>query len=631
MPTTPPFSGKRALSPSRVNALLRTGFLFVIYSAICGTSLYIAYELRYDFAVPEPARHQRWEVMSWLVPLELVLLFAFGQFSSHLSYFRMPDLYRIFAVFATATLFLVYLWYITDGKECPPRASILANMVLCITLLASFRTALRVFRERYLSGGSRTGAISRVAIIGANDVGASIASDLLARRGMGLRPVLFLDANRTQHGKEIHGLSVVGSPDDLESVVSRHAIQKIIIALPSNEHRTIRDIVATSQQLKIPAEIVPSFAELATGQVRATKIRPVELEDLLGRESVSLDSDQIHKMLVGKVVFVTGAGGSIGAELCRQIIGCLPKRLIMIDQSEVQLFPIEQELTALGHDAETLALVADILDLKRMRTLFERFKPDLIFHAAAHKHVPLMESQPGEALRNNTFGTLRLAQLASQMKVDRFVLISTDKAINPTNVMGASKRLAEISMQAIGKLPDNETRFMAVRFGNVLGSSGSVMLTFKRQISEGGPVTVTHPEVTRYFMTIPEAVGLVLQCGTLGEGGEIFVLDMGEPIKIVDVARQLIELSGFTPDIDISIQFIGLRPGEKLYEELQHEGEQFADTVHPRIFRFISEAPCFETLEKNLLVLEKLIHTAERNQLKQRIRDIVPEYEPFLD
>lgn len=630
MATSPPFSGKRALSPSRINALLRTGFLFVIYSAICAVSLYIAYELRYDFAVPEASRRQRWEVMSWLVPLELVLLFAFGQFSSHLSYFRMPDLYRIFGVFGTATLFLVYLWYITDGKECPPRASILANMVLCITLLASFRTGLRVFRERYLSGG-RAAAVSRVAIVGANDVGAAVASDLLARRGMGLRPVLFLDNNRAQHGKEIHGLSVVGSPDDLEAVINRHAIQKIIIALPSNEHRTIRDIVATSQQLKIPAEIVPSFAELATGQVRATKIRPVELEDLLGRESVSLDSDQIHKMLTGKVVFVTGAGGSIGAELCRQIIGCTPKRLIMIDQSEVQLFPIEQELTALGHDAETLALVADVLDLKRMRSLFERYKPDLIFHAAAHKHVPLMESQPGEALRNNTFGTMRLAQLASQLKVDRFVLISTDKAINPTNVMGASKRLAEISVQAIAKLPDNQTRFMAVRFGNVLGSSGSVMLTFKRQISAGGPVTVTHPEVTRYFMTIPEAVGLVLQCGTLGEGGEIFVLDMGEPIKIVDVARQLIELSGFAPDIDIPIQFIGLRPGEKLYEELQHRGEQFAETVHPRIFRFISDAPSFEALEKKLSQLEKMINTAERNQLKQRIQEIVPEYEPFLD
>lgn len=621
---------KPTLNPSRINALLRMAILLCIYSTICAASIYLAYELRYDFAVPEAARKQRWDVMLWLVPLELVLLFAFGQFNSHLSYFRMPDLYRIFGVFGTATLFLVYLWYISDGKECPPRASILANLVLCITLLGSFRTVLRVARERYM-GGSRSGTVLRVAIVGANDVGAAVASDLLARRSMGLRPVLFLDKNRSQHGKEIHGLSVVGSPDDLEIVVKRHTIEKIVIALPSNEHRTIRDIVAKSQLLKIPAEIVPSFAELATGQVRTTKIRPVELADLLGREPVSLDSDQIHKMLAGKVVFVTGAGGSIGSELCRQIIACNPQRLIMIDQSEVQLFPIEQELSVQGNDALILPIVADILDLKRMRLLFERFKPDLVFHAAAHKHVPLMESQPGEALRNNTFGTMHLALLASQMKVDRFVLISTDKAINPTNVMGASKRLAEISIQAIARRPDNETRFMAVRFGNVLGSSGSVILTFKRQISEGGPVTVTHPEVTRYFMTIPEAVGLVLQCGTQGQGGEIFVLDMGEPIKIVDVARQLIELSGFKPDIDIPIQFVGLRPGEKLYEELQHKGEQFAETAHPRIFRFISEAPCFETLEKQLLQLDKLIYTAERNQIKQRIQSIVPEYQPFLD
>jgi FlaA1/EpsC-like NDP-sugar epimerase len=327
---------------------------------------------------------------------------------------------------------------------------------------------------------------------------------------------------------------------------------------------------------------------------------------------------------------VTGAGGSIGSELCRQVAAFYPKRLLLVEQSEVQMFQIEQELIELGHGGILLPLVADILDEPRIRSICERFPPDVLFHAAAHKHVPMMESQPTEAIKNNTLGTAGLAELAREYGVDRFVMISTDKAINPTSVMGATKRLAEIYVQALHAAQPGKTKFMAVRFGNVLGSSGSVIPIFNRQIAAGGPVKVTHPEVTRYFMTIPEAVGLVLQSAAQGEGGEIFVLDMGKPVRIVDLARQLIELSGLKPDEDIEIQFTGLRPGEKLFEEISHKRENMAPTNHPKIMRFVCDPQPLPHVRTQLQELTERLHATERNQLKLLLKKAVPEYEPFL-
>jgi FlaA1/EpsC-like NDP-sugar epimerase len=328
---------------------------------------------------------------------------------------------------------------------------------------------------------------------------------------------------------------------------------------------------------------------------------------------------------------VTGAGGSIGSELCRQIANRAPKRLVLVDHCEVQMFQIEQEMISLGHGSIVLPFVSTVLDVERMEWILQTYKPTIMFHAAAHKHVPMMEHQPVEAVKNNTVGTYQLARLATEHGVQRFVLISTDKAINPTSVMGCSKRMAEIAVQSLQQLPENQTNFCAVRFGNVLGSSGSVIPTFKRQIAEGGPVTVTHPEVTRYFMTIPEAVGLVLQAATQANGGEIFVLDMGQAIKIVDVARQLIELSGFQPEIDIEIKYVGLRPGEKLFEELQHKGEQFVETEHKRIYRFVAQPATPGQVEEWMQRLKQNLVPGQRNQVKQFLTQVVPEYTPYLE
>ncbi|MGA2052293.1 MAG: nucleoside-diphosphate sugar epimerase/dehydratase [Opitutales bacterium] len=569
---------------------MRNLMLLVCYASLLTVSLYLAYELRFDFQVEKPYQTERLQALFWVVPIEVVMLYVFGQFRGFLTYFRIPDLFRIFGALVCVGIFMVVLWMAMPTR-IPPRAVILGNLLFSMVLLTGFRMGMRLYRERFLSGhpsinpeGQR-----RVAIVGAGDAGAMVAADLMAKRGLGLRPVVFLDDDQTKHGHEIHGVPVAGSPDRLAAVREAYEIQRIIIALPAKAHRRIREVVGMAKALGLETEIVPSMWDLASGRVQASQIRPVELEDLLGRDPVSLDSEQIQEMIQEKVVMVTGAGGSIGSELCRQIANRSPKRLILVDQCEVQMFQIEQEMISLGHGSLVLPIVASVLDHERMEWVLETFKPSILFHAAAHKHVPMMEHQPVEALKNNTLGTYQLAQLASAHQVSRFVLISTDKAINPTSVMGCSKRIAEITLQSIQQGPGNATNFCAVRFGNVLGSSGSVIPTFKRQIAEGGPVTVTHPEVMRYFMTIPEAVGLVLQAASQATGGEIFVLDMGQPMKIVDVARQLIELSGFQPDIDIEIKYVGLRPGEKLFEELQHKGEQFVETAHRRIYRFVAK------------------------------------------
>jgi FlaA1/EpsC-like NDP-sugar epimerase len=400
--------------------------------------------------------------------------------------------------------------------------------------------------------------------------------------------------------------------------------------MPSAPAKRIGELVKLLQRAHLKFETVPSFDQLATGQVKVSQLREVEIQDLLGREPVELETENIRALLSGRVVMVTGAGGSIGSELCRQIASFNPQRLLLVEQSEVQIFQIEQELIEKGFGGIVLPLVADVMEEARVRYILQRFQPAVIFHAAAHKHVPMMESQPGEAIKNNTFATALLARLASEYGVERFVLISTDKAINPTNVMGATKRLSEIFCQALHADPQNKTKFMAVRFGNVLGSSGSVIPIFKKQIALGGPVKVTHPDVTRYFMTIPEAAGLVLQAATQGVGGEIFVLDMGEPVKIVELARQLIELSGLKPEEDIDIEYVGLRPGEKLFEELSHKGENVTPTNHSKIMRFVCQPHELGEVEKVFAEIQDHLYTAEPLELKMLLKKAVPEYQPYL-
>jgi len=470
----------------------------------------------------------------------------------------------------------------------------------------------------------------RAGIIGAGLVGMALAQEFATRRALGLQLVAFFDDDRRKWGKCLQNVPVVGAPELLLNDKMNLELEEVIIAMPSAPAKRVAEIVNTLQQIKIKFRTVPSIWELTTGKAKLGQLRSVEVEDLLGREQVRLASDDVQSLLGDRVVMVTGAGGSIGGELCRQIAGFAPRRLLLVEQSEVQLFQIEQDLIGSGYGKEIISLVASILDQRRLDSIFRHYRPQVIFHAAAHKHVPMMEAQPGEAVKNNALGTLQLAETCFKYRTDRCVLISSDKAINPTSVMGASKRLAEMCVQSFHAKHPGATQFMAVRFGNVLGSSGSVLPIFNKQIAAGGPVTVTHPDVTRYFMTIAEAVGLVLQSAALGSGGEIFTLDMGKPVKIVDLARQLIELSGLVPERDIRIKFTGLRPGEKLFEELNYRGERITGTRHPKIMRLLCEPLPYEWVRGGVLELVDKIDQLGPDEFKRRLKCLVPEYQPQL-
>ena len=610
----------------------RTLVLAFIYAGIVSASLYLAYEVRFDFLVPEPYQEERLRIIWLVLGVKLIALVLAHQLGSMMTYFSLPDLLRLIWAMLGSSAFLLLPRLFSSVYLSPPRGVLLTDFMLCLGGLCLGRLGVRIYRERLI--GAKRGSdgvrpqMQRLAIIGAGDAGASLAKEFLNSPSRGFRPVMFFDDDPDKQGKLLHGVPVIGRPELISQTKEAATLAKAVIAMPSAPAKRIREIVMLFTQFGLKVETLPSMEELTSGRVRASRIRPVEVQDLLGREPVNLDTASIRTHLEDRVVLVTGAGGSIGAELCRQIGALNPKRLLLIEQAEWALFTIEQELDEAGLGAIAVSLVGDVLDRERMEYIFSRYKPEVVFHAAAHKHVSMMERQPAEAIRNNVFGTRQLARIAATHGVNAFVLISTDKAINPTSVMGASKRLAEIQLMAIAGSSSHGTKFMAVRFGNVLGSSGSVVPIFKRQIANGGPVTVTHPDVVRYFMTIPEAVGLVLQSFVLGEGGEIFVLDMGQPVKILDMARQMIELSGFKPDEDIEIRFTGLKPGEKLFEELQYKTEHHARTLHPRIMRFTSNAMFSES---GIQALERQLHKLDSNELKESLRRLVPEYTPYLD
>ena len=571
---------------NRLNSLGRLTFLLVAYTAILFLSLLAALLLRFDFQVAPEFWARFWQSLVWLLPLKLAALVIFGQFQTLLTYFSLPDAKRIAAAMGISALVASALWFVLGGANIVPRGVIVSDMVISFLGLTAFRTALRIYREKLSSPMDRaaTNRKRRAAILGAGTAGAALLRDIQGRQGLGLDIVCFVDDDRAKIGGTLHGKQVLGPTRKLASLVEELDLQKIIIAMPTAKPAVIKRLVEQINILGIDHDILPSVAQLLHRQVTVSHLRRVDPEDLLGREAVALDHEGIKALIKGSVVMVTGAGGSIGSELCRQIAEQNPAKLILVERNEPSLFAIEQELIGSHRHVELVACASSVCDEVSIARAFGHQRPALVFHAAAHKHVPLMEGQPAEALRNNAIGTEIVARLAAQHGAAKFILVSTDKAVNPTNVMGASKRLAEMLLEqksATGK----ECAFAAVRFGNVLGSSGSVVPTFRRQIAAGGPVTVTHPEVTRYFMSIPEAVGLILQSALQAEGGEIFVLDMGDPVKIVDLARQMIELSGFKPEDDIKITFTGLRPGEKLYEEPIHQMENVEPTSHRKLHR----------------------------------------------
>ena len=616
------------------NIWFRTLFLALAYTCVIALSRWLGFQLRFDFNIPPEHLKDHNNFFLLDVGLKLILLALFGQFSGVLGYFSIPDLLRMVYANTAASAILLALRLMNLAEYHVPRGVLLTDFLLSTVGLVGLRTGFRLFRERFLTHSGRAASFTkRVAIIGAGDVGASLAKELFTRRGLGLTPVAFFDDDKSKWKSSIHNVPVLGNPETLLNPKLNLQLDEAIIAMPSASAKRMGEIVKILHRTRLQFATVPSMDQLASGKVKVTQIRSVQIQDLLGRSPVHLEADHIRHILSDRIVMVTGSGGSIGSELCRQILTYNPSRLILVEHSEFLLFQIEQELHEAGYGATIQPVVADIGDTVRMRHVFETFEPDVIFHAAAHKHVPMMENQPAEAIKNNSVGTAKLSELALEYRVSRFILISTDKAINPTNVMGATKRLAELHLQSLHREAANrglETKFMAVRFGNVLGSSGSVIPTFNKQIAAGGPVKVTHPDVTRYFMTIPEAVGLVLQSASQGSGGEIFVLDMGKPVKIADLAKQLIELSGLRPGDDIEIEYTGLRPGEKLFEELSHQGENITPTSHPKIMRFVTEPPTYATVKAMYAEITEQMHDLEPNQLKQRLKKAIPEYRPYL-
>jgi len=472
---------------------------------------------------------------------------------------------------------------------------------------------------------NRDDYISRVLVIGGGCAGEMVIHELEKNPQLDKKAVAIIDDDCSKIGKKIHNIDIVGTRDNIAEMVEKYSIDEIIFSIANISKKEKKEIIDICKNTNCKTKTIPGIYEIIDGKVDIKKVRDVDIEDLLGRVPIEVDFNLMGSYIKDSTILVTGGGGSIGSELCRQIAYLRPKELIILDIYENNLYSIQQELIRkYGNSLKLTAIVASVREEKRMENILKKYKPDVVFHAAAHKHVPLMEDNPGEAIKNNIFGTLNVAMLASKYDVKKFLLISTDKAVNPTNIMGATKRAAEMIIQSLDE--QSKTEFVAVRFGNVLGSNGSVIPLFKKQIEEGGPVTVTHPDIIRYFMTIEEAVGLVIQAGGMAKGGEIFVLDMGDQIKILDLARNLIRLSGFEPDVDIKITFTGLRPGEKLYEELLMSQEGLLDTNHKKIF--VGKPIDFnkDNLNEYLKELWDIVMEEEEELIEETMRNLVPTY-----
>jgi FlaA1/EpsC-like NDP-sugar epimerase len=511
-----------------------------------------------------------------------------------------------------------YLEIIVDT----PQSLFLLDMAGTFLLLAGVRMVVRLYHEEFRT--IESSRLKRFLIIGAGNAGEALLREIHRMPVAQFDVVGFIDDDLSKRGINIHGIPVLGTVEQLPEICSNGDIDEIAIAIPSATHQQLRRVIQVCEGTKIRFRTVPSITDIASGKYRVSQIRDVDINDLLGREVVELDLDLIEAFIKNKTILVTGAGGSIGSEMCRQICYFQPNLLLLAEQAENPLFYIERELTSMFPDVGIKAVICNITDKARVEEVFERYKPEVVIHAAAHKHVPLMELNPGEAIKNNTIGTKIVADAADRFGSTNFVMISTDKAVNPTSIMGSSKRIAEMYIQDMDRT--SNTHFVTVRFGNVLGSEGSVVPIFKKQIAGGGPVTVTHPEMKRYFMTIPEASQLVLQAATMGKGGEIFVLDMGEPVKIVDLARELITLSGFKVGEDIEILYTGIRPGEKLFEELRIQGEDMKPTRHRKISIW-KNLPL--NREKLLSVISELAQVSaeqEHPKIVEKIKELVPEY-----
>ncbi|MEI7894376.1 MAG: nucleoside-diphosphate sugar epimerase/dehydratase, partial [Myxococcales bacterium] len=605
---------------------------FIIDIGLLATAYMFAFAARFEGNIPpEMLRTLIW-TLPYVVALEYGVLVWFGVHRVAWRYVALPDVRRAGEALGIAALVLLAVRLVAGrlllstplaGRGIVPMGVTVTSLVFAFLGIVGARVVRRMVSERNESG-ARTVDRPRVStlLVGAGRAGALVAKEIAQRPDLGLFPVGFVDDDPVKRGMVIHGIAVLGTTLDLAAIATKRGAEQVLITIATASGKDVRRIVGLCEVAGLAVKIVPGISEIVGGHVNLSRIRSVAIEDLLRREPIVLDEEAILAGVRSRVVLVSGAGGSIGSELCRQIGRFGPQALVLVEHGENSLFHIERELRAKFPELTLLPYVGDIRDRVRMEWIFSAHRPHVVFHAAAHKHVPLMEANPTEAVKNNVVGTKLLAEIADASGVSEFVMISTDKAVNPSSVMGVSKRVAEIVVQAFSQR--SKTRFVAVRFGNVLGSAGSVVPIFQEQIARGGPVTVTDPEMKRYFMTIPEACQLVLQAGAMGQGGEIFVLDMGEPVKIVDLARDLIALSGLRED-DIEIQFTGVRPGEKLFEELSFAEEGVDKTRHPKVFVGRIRPHPWDEVSVRVAELEDAAQRGDDAAIRGLFRGLVPE------
>ncbi len=621
---------------------IHRNFLLILAAdaVLLAAAWYVSYLLRFNLEIPVEVIGSLRRMLPLVLGIKLVTFYFFDLYRGMWRYTGLVDLLNVIKAGAASSLVVTALVLFTHGFAGLSRSVFIIDGLLTVVLVAGLRAGIRLYfwlgagDETARSGVARLFRLRRpdgkrakkLLLIGAGDCGEMMYREIQENAQLRYQVVGFVDDDPTKVGKSIHGVPVLGTTGQLKDIAATMTADEVLIAVPSATSRQMRAIVEHCKESAIPFKTVPGLGELINGRVTVSAIREVDYHDLLGREPVHLEEGRIGAYLKDARVLITGAGGSIGSELCRQICRFLPAALALYERAESPLYEIELELKGRYPGIKILPMLADIRDGRQLEQAFSAFRPQVVFHAAAYKHVPMLELQPWKAVRNNIYGTSNVIEVSKRLAVERFVFVSTDKAVRPVNVLGASKRVAEMLVQSQNGCDLSSTRFMIVRFGNVLGSVGSVIPLFKKQIAQGGPVTVTNPQVTRYFMTIPEACQLILQAGSMGEGGEIFILKMGTPIKIDDLARDLIRLSGFEPEVDIPIHYIGLRPGEKLCEELIHEGEGIVPTSHDKILVLRGKECNLEVLNDRIDELVRLAHRQDPDGIRATLREVVGEY-----
>ena len=607
-------------------ARLQRVFVVLVLDIICIagsflSSLWIRYEFNLDLIPAEQLYFSLKMLIPWII-LSLLVFRASSLYRSIWIFVSIDELFRIIVAYSVLTVCLVIVSLFAPVKM--PISFYVMGILLSFFCTTALRFSYRFVRHIHTEVSDKaSGALKNVMIIGGGEAGRTLIREFSTNTSLKSKVVCIIDDNPSKKRRLLEGVVIVGGRDDIPDAVKKYKVDKIVYAIPTSDGQTKKEILDICSTTGCEIQVVPGIFQLVSGEVKVSKLRNVEVQDLLGRDPISVNMEEISRYITGKRVLVTGGGGSIGSELCRQIAKRNPEILIIFDIYENNAYDIQMELKRRYPYLKLEVLIGSVRNTSRMERVMDAYRPDIVFHAAAHKHVPLMEDSPNEAIKNNVFGTYKTAKAAAKYGVKKFVLISTDKAVNPTNIMGATKRLCEMVVQMMDR--QSGTEFVAVRFGNVLGSNGSVIPLFKKQIAEGGPVTVTHPDIIRYFMTIPEAVSLVLQAGYYAKGGEIFVLDMGDPVKIDTMARNLIRLSGYEPDVDIRIEYTGLRPGEKLFEELLMDEEGLQETENKLIHIGKPIVMDDEKFKEQLKRLEQACKE-ETSSMKDLVAEIVPTY-----